>query len=80
MLFRSRGWYGVLAPAGTPRDIIQRINTEVARAIKEPDARERLYAIGSEPLANTPEEFAAFIRSEIVKWAEVVKAAGIRVE
>ena len=78
--FDVRGWYGVLAPAGTPRDIIQRINTEVARAIKEPDARERLYAIGSEPLANTPEEFAAFIRSEIVKWAKVVKAAGIRVE
>jgi tripartite-type tricarboxylate transporter receptor subunit TctC len=78
--FDVRGWYGLLAPAGTPRDIIQRINTEVARAIKEPDARERLYAIGSEPLANTPEEFAAFIRSEIVKWAEVVKAAGIRVE
>ena len=57
--FDVRGWYGLLAPAGTPRDIIQRINTETARAIKEPDARERLYSIGSEPLANTPEEFAA---------------------
>ena len=78
--FDVRGWYGLLAPAGTPRDIIMRINTETARAIKEPDARERLYAIGSEPLANTPEEFAAFIQSEIVKWAKVVKAAGIRVE
>ncbi len=79
--FDVRGWYGLLAPAGTPRDIIQRINTETARAIKEPDARERLYSIGSEPLANTtPEEFAAFIQNEMAKWAKVVKTAGIKVE
>jgi tripartite-type tricarboxylate transporter receptor subunit TctC len=78
--FDVRGWYGLLAPAGTPRDIIQRINAETARAIREPDARERLYTIGSEPLANTPEEFGAFIRNEMVKWAKVVKAVGIRIE
>lgn len=78
--FDVRGWYGLLAPAGTPREIIQRINTETARAIREPDARERLYSIGSEPLANTPEEFAAFIQNEMAKWAKVVKAVGVKME
>lgn len=78
--FEVNSWYGLLAPAGTPRDIVMRLNGEVARALREPDARERLYAIGSEPLSSTPEEFASFIQSEMVKWAKVVKTAGIRVE
>lgn len=78
--FEVNSWYGLLAPAGTPRDIVMRLNGEVARALREPDARERLYAIGSEPLSSTPEEFARFIQSEMVKWAKVVKTAGIRVE
>ena len=64
----------------TPRDTILRINSEVARAIKESDARERFYSIGTEPPANTPEEFAALIQTEMMKWAKVVKAAGIKVE
>jgi len=78
--FEVNSWYGLLAPAGTPRDIILRINEEVARALREKDARDRLYSIGAEPLSNTPDEFAAFIRSEMAKWAKVVKVAGIRVE
>ena len=78
--FEVNWWYGLLAPTGTPRDIILRINSEVARSIKEPDARERFYSIGAEPLANTPEEFATFIQNEMTKWAKVVKAAGIKVE
>ncbi len=78
--FEVNSWYGLLAPVGTPRDIILRINSEVARSIKEPDARERFYSIGAEPLSNTPEEFGAFIQSEMAKWAKVVKAAGIKVE
>lgn len=56
------------------------INGEVARALREPDARDRRYSIGAEPMSNTPEEFDAFVRSELAKWAKVVKAAGIRVE
>ena len=56
------------------------MNTEVANALREPDARARLYSIGAEPMSNTPEEFAAFIQSEMVKWAKVVTVAGIRVE
>jgi tripartite-type tricarboxylate transporter receptor subunit TctC len=78
--FEVNSWYGLLAPAGTPREIVMRLNTEVSAAIREPDARARFNSIGSEPLSSTPEEFGAFIRSEMVKWAKVVKAAGIRVE
>jgi tripartite-type tricarboxylate transporter receptor subunit TctC len=78
--FEVNSWYGLLAPAGTPREIVLRLNSEVARALREPDARERLYSIGAEPMSNTPEEFAAYINAEMVKWGKVVKAAGIRVD
>ena len=78
--FEVNSWYGLLAPAGTPRDIILRLNSEVARALREPDARERLYTIGAEPMDNTPEEFAAYIGAEMAKWSKVVKTAGIRVD
>ncbi len=78
--YEVNSWYGLLAPAGTPRSIIQRLNSEVARALREPDARERLYTIGAEPMDNTPDEFAAYITAEMAKWSKVVKTAGIRVE
>src|SRR5450759_938938 len=78
--FEVNSWYGLLAPAGTPREIVMRLNTEVARALREPDARERLYSIGAEPMSTTPEEFGDYINAEMAKWAKVVKAAGIRVE
>ena len=78
--FEVNSWYGLLAPTGTPREIITRLNTEVTNALREPDARARLYSIGAEPMSNTPEEFGAFIHSEMAKWAKVVKVAGIRVE
>jgi tripartite-type tricarboxylate transporter receptor subunit TctC len=78
--FEVNSWYGLLAPAGTPRDVILRLNSEVARALREPDARERLYSIGAEPMDNTPEEFAAYIAAEMAKWSKVVKAAGIRAD
>jgi tripartite-type tricarboxylate transporter receptor subunit TctC len=73
-------WYGLLAPAGTARDIVQRLNTEVNRAMQEPDARERLTSIGAEAQEATPAEFGAFINLEIEKWAKVVKAANVRAE
>ena len=78
--FEVNSWYGLLAPVGTPREIVARLNTEVANGLREPDARARLYSIGAEPMSNTPEEFGAFIQSEMVKWAKVVKVAGIKVE
>jgi tripartite-type tricarboxylate transporter receptor subunit TctC len=73
-------WYGLLAPAGTPKEIVQRLNAEVNRAMQEPDARERLAAIGAEAQEATPAEFGAFINLEIEKWAKVVKAANVRAE
>jgi tripartite-type tricarboxylate transporter receptor subunit TctC len=70
-------WYGLLAPKGTPRDIVQRLNREINEILKQPATRELLLAQGFEPAGNTPAEFAAFISSEIVKWGRVVKAAGL---
>ncbi len=78
--FEVNSWSGILAPAGTPNEIVIRLNAEIARIMREKQTRERLYSFGAEPIDNTPAEFAAYIHSEIAKWAKVVKAAGIRVE
>ncbi len=73
-------WYGLLAPAGTPREIIARVHAESAAILRAPDSVRRLAADGAEVVAGTPEEFAAVIRTDSVKWAGVVKAAGIEPE
>ena len=73
-------WYGVLAPAATPRDIITKLHTGVVRALQNPDVRQRLLNDGAEPVGSSPEEFATYLRSETVKWAKVIKAAGIKAE
>jgi tripartite-type tricarboxylate transporter receptor subunit TctC len=73
-------WYGLLAPAGTPRDIIARLHAELMRALADPEVRERFTSVGTEVVGNTPEEFAAQIRADIEKWGRVVRAAGIRPE
>jgi tripartite-type tricarboxylate transporter receptor subunit TctC len=73
-------WAGMLAPAGTPPDVIHRIQQEVAKALNAPAVRERLQAQGAEPVGNTPEQFAAFIRAETAKWAKVVKDSGAKVD
>lgn len=73
-------WYGVLAPAATPRDIITKLHSGVVRALQNPDVRQRLLNDGAEPVGSSPEEFAAYLRSETTKWAKVIKAAGIQPE
>jgi tripartite-type tricarboxylate transporter receptor subunit TctC len=73
-------WYGLLAPAGTPVSTLQRLNTEVAKALGAPDVRERLDAQGAEPMPGTPEAFASFMREEMAKWAPVVKQAGVKLD
>jgi tripartite-type tricarboxylate transporter receptor subunit TctC len=78
--YEASSWFGMLAPAGTPTDIVHRIQQEVAKALGAPAVRERLQAQGAEPVGNTPEQFAAFIRAETAKWAKVVKDSGAKVD
>ena len=73
-------WYGILAPAGTPRDIINRLNLELNKVVTTPDVRERLTTAGVEPITSTPEQFANFIKSETARYAKVIKDAGIKPE
>jgi tripartite-type tricarboxylate transporter receptor subunit TctC len=73
-------WYGVAAPAKTPRAVIDRLNTEIVRALNAPDVRERLQSHGADPVGNTPDQYTAFMQSEIAKWAKVIPAAGIKGE
>ncbi len=78
--FDVSSWFGVLAPAGTPREAVDRLHTEIARILTAKDVKDRLAADGAEPVGNTPQEFAEFIRAELAKWGKVVKGAGIRPE
>jgi len=76
--YEATGWFGVVMPVGTPAAIVGRMNSELGAALKRGEIRERVLAAGAEPSPSTPEEFGALIRSEIVKWAEVVKASGAK--
>jgi tripartite-type tricarboxylate transporter receptor subunit TctC len=73
-------FYGMAAPARTPRAIIDRLNSETVRALNSPDVRERLQGLGADPVGNTPEQYTAFMQNEIAKWGKVIKAAGIKGE
>ncbi len=78
--FESGTWYGLMAPAGTPREIVTRLNGAVARIVQLADVREKLIALGAEPQSGTPAQMGDFVRSEIDKWGKVAKAAGVRAE
>jgi len=78
--YSNNSWNGVLMPAGTPRDLVTRLNAELVRILQLPDVRERLTAVGADIVGSTPEQFAALIRSEIDKLAKVVRAAKIRID
>ena len=73
-------WYGVFVPAKTPRQIVERMNTELSRIMFEPEVRERLASIGAEPMKSTTAETARFIREEYKRWAEVIKAAKLQMD
>jgi tripartite-type tricarboxylate transporter receptor subunit TctC len=74
----ATAWYGVLAPAGTPKPVISRLHGEFVKILRQPDVVHRLDGLGFEIVASTPEQFGAYIRSEIKKWAKVVKASGAK--
>lgn len=76
--YEAGSWFGLLAPAGTPKDIVQKLSMETRRILELPDVKERLSGQGAEPAGNTPEEFAAFIRSEQAKWRKVIQQANIK--
>jgi tripartite-type tricarboxylate transporter receptor subunit TctC len=76
--FESIGWHGVLAPAGTAREIIARLNKDIINVLRAPDMRARFAEQGAEPVGNTPEQFVEFLKADLAKWAKVIKAAGVR--
>ena len=75
--FEAATWVGLLAPAGTPKEIVARMQQEIAKVVRSPEVQERLSASGAEPVANTPEQFGAYIAAEVRKWERVVKQAKI---
>jgi tripartite-type tricarboxylate transporter receptor subunit TctC len=78
--FDVTSWYSIVAPAGTPPAVVDRLQKEIARALENPDVKAKLAGLGADPIANTPTDFAAMIRSETAKWGKIVKDANIRVE
>jgi len=74
------GWSGMFAPAGTPREAVGRLAGETAKILRAPELKERFFVQGAAPVGNSPEEFAAFVKSEIAKWKKVVEASGIRAD
>jgi tripartite-type tricarboxylate transporter receptor subunit TctC len=78
--FESSQWFGLLAPAGTPPEVIAKIQSDVRRALASPDIRERFASLGGEPASSTPEEFTRFLRAENEKYAKIIREAGIRAE
>jgi tripartite-type tricarboxylate transporter receptor subunit TctC len=73
-------WFGLLAPAKTPKAIVGKLSAETARIVKLPDVNKRISELGAEPVGGTPQEYAAFIQSEIAKWRKVIKDAGVKLE
>jgi tripartite-type tricarboxylate transporter receptor subunit TctC len=78
--YEASSWFGIVAPAGVPADIIQKLSQEIAKGIASPEMQEKMKGQGAIPIGNTPEQFAAHIKSEIAKWERVVKASGAKVD
>jgi tripartite-type tricarboxylate transporter receptor subunit TctC len=78
--FEASSWYGISAPGGTPRDTVSKLNQEIARRINTPDVRERIAGEGAEIIGGSADQFGAFYRAEIDKWAKVIRAAGLKLD
>ena len=73
-------WHSLFAPGGTPREVVTRLHAEVARALAVPDVRNKLIEGGADPVGSSPDEFAAYFKSELAKWAQTVKAAKLQLD
>jgi tripartite-type tricarboxylate transporter receptor subunit TctC len=78
--FDAVTWFGFLAPAATPKDVIARLNAEFNKVLQQPDLRKKLSDEGADPVGGTPEQFAALIRDDIPRWGKIVKESGARVD
>ena len=78
--YEVSAWFGIFAPAGLPQPVAQRLNAEFVKVMREPDLKQRLASLGADPLTSSPEQFSAYLRSEIDKWAKVVKASGMKLD
>jgi len=78
--FETVAWFGVLAPAGTPPEVVNRLSAEIAKIAKSPEIREKLVAMGAEPVGSTPEEFKAVIDRDIAKWKPLAQKVGIKID
>jgi tripartite-type tricarboxylate transporter receptor subunit TctC len=78
--FEALQWFGIFAPAGTPKDAVSRLHGEIVKILKLPDVQERLTSLGADVVGNAPGEFAAFLKADAAKWAKVVKASGAKID
>ena len=78
--FEALQWFGILMPAGTPNDIVARLNAELLKLLRMPEVRDRFQAMGIEIAGNSPAEFAGFMRAETVKWGKIVRDSGAKVD
>jgi len=76
--YEMSGWNGIFAVKGTPPGIVMRLHSEVAKILHSPEVRQELAALGAEPVGDTPEEFAAFLRAEMARWGNIIREKGIR--
>jgi tripartite-type tricarboxylate transporter receptor subunit TctC len=73
-------WFGLAAPAATPRELVTKLHADFSKVLQQPEVRDRLLAMGADVVGSTPEQFGAFMRAETTKWARVIKEANIRAE
>jgi len=78
--YDANNWYGVVVPVKTPKPIVTRLNTEIVKALNAPDLKELFFTQGLDPAPSTPEQFGAYIKSELGKWAKVIKASGAKAD
>jgi tripartite-type tricarboxylate transporter receptor subunit TctC len=78
--YESNTWYGLVGPAALSKDVVSKVNLAVASVLKTPDTRERYVALGAEPVTNTPEQFAAYLKKDMQDWAKVVTLSGAKLD